>query len=180
MKKNTIMFKLVDETLNGGWSDEKLFATLKGANGEANNRHDCMSRKEAKKHHIYVMPVQWSTETDEIKGMYNEEVGGFWEELPCDSEYNRYLIVGCYNDFDPLIDIDHYDDGLHISVRESVKVYVPNNWIEECRNDEMQDFEIIDDIIDDIADEMRRKDLYLFEYEVEALKEKLAFEIDYV
>lgn len=178
MKKEKIMFKLIDETLNGGWSDEELFSSLKAANGEANNRHDCMNRKEAKKHHIYVVPVEWST--DETESLYDEEAGGFWDEIPCDSEYNRSLVVGCYNDFDPLIDIDHYNDGLHISVREAIKVYIPNAWIEECRSDEMQDFEIVDEIIDDIADEMRRKDLYLFKYEIKALEEKLAFEIDYV
>lgn len=107
MEKNKIMFKLIDETLNGGWAYEDLFSSLKAANDEANNRHDCMNHKEAKKHHIYVVPVQWST--DETEGLYNEEAGGFWDEIPCDSEYNRKLIVSCYNDTDPLIDIFEYE-----------------------------------------------------------------------
>lgn len=178
MKKEKIMFKLIDETLNGGWSDERLFLTLEAANGEANNRHDCMNRKEAKKHHIYVVPVEWST--DEIESLYDEEAGGFWDEIPCDSEYNKGFIVASYDDWKPVINIDKCCDGIFTTVREIVEIYTPNDWIEECRNDKMQSFEIVDEIIDDIADEMREKGLYLFEYEIKALEEKLAFEIDYI
>lgn len=178
MKKNEIMFKVVDEKTEGD-TFEKMYPTLAGANGEANNRAANMSAKERKKHHIYVIPVQWSTDESEWAA-YDEEEGGFWEEIPCDSEYNRDLIVSCYNDSDPIIEIDHWNDGIYIKVREAISTYIPNDYIDECRNDEMEDFEIVDDIIESCADDMREKGMYLFDYEEVELEKKLAFEIDYM
>ena len=175
MKKEKIMFKLVDEHKNGDVF-ESIFPTLRMANGEANCAADWMSAREKKKHHIYVVPIEWSTDKSEWAA-FDEEEGGFWKELPCNSEYNRNLIAACFNDRNPLIDIDHDNDGMYITVREAVKVCTSNAWIKKCRDDEMQDFEIVDEIIDNIVDEMRKKGLYLFDYEQIEIEKRLKFEV---
>lgn len=174
--ENKIMFKLVDEIL-GGEAFENFYLSCKGANAEADIKSELMTARERKHHHIYVTPVRWSTDQTEWAA-YDEEGGGFWEELPCDSDYNRSLIVGCYNDNAPSIKIDRWNDGLYIAVREAIETYIPNDYIQECRNDEMQDFEIVDDILDTISDDMRDAGLYLFDYEKTELDKRLAFEVD--